>query len=578
MSMTTACPLDCYDACAIEYKDGVITPSSDRYTQGFLCPHLNHYESFERITAPTFRGEPISMDEAKERVVQMLKNAKRKLHFRSSGNMGLMQAVSDYVMANLDATLLEGSLCDGAGQAAISEGRGVNIITSPEDIAQSDVVIVWGRNLHVSNSHILPHVKGKELIVIDPQKTAIAKEAQHHIQIKPHGDIYLAMLLTRFLIINDQEHKVFCDQYATELEEYYELTQTVRIKAILEKIGVTLGDIGKVLEMVKDKKVTILVGVGVQKYRNGADVVRAIDAFGVALGLFCSRGNGVNFLGDSMYNITSPFHDLKAKRTPVVDVDFSRYDLAFIQGANPLAQLPDTNRVLESFKALKHSVYFGLYDNETSQACDLVIPACTFLEKSDVRASYGHHRLMAMPKVKEPEYGISEYDLMEHVANAFGVELQSESHYIEHFLSHGQMQDELLHVKGRDSLAYKDGFMHSDSEFLFMDEYDNEIALDVEDEYYLITCKAPTSLNSQFKRQNSLYLHPSLGIKSGERVRVSSINGSVELEVELSEDLRDDCVLIYSGTPGVNYLTSSKMSYDGKNAVYQENRVRIERI
>ena len=578
MSKTTACPLDCYDACSIEYKEGKIQASNDRYTQGFLCPHLNHYESFERIKTPRYKGEEITLEEAKEKLVEILRNSAKTLHFRSSGNMGLMQGVSDYVMANMGATLLEGSLCDGAGQAAISEGRGANIITSPEDIASCDVIIVWGRNLHVSNSHLLPFVKDKKVIVIDPIKTTMAKEADLHVQIKPHGDIYLAMLLTRFVVINELEDGEFCEAFASELEEYYELTQSVRIKAILEQIDVSLGDIGKILEMVEGKKTTILVGVGVQKYQNGADVVRAIDAFGVALGLFGSEGSGVNFLGDSLHNIATPFDTSKAKRTPVVNVDFSAYDAVFIQGANPIAQLPDTNRVLKSFEGVKSSIYFGLYENETSAMCDLVIPTCNFLEKNDVRASYGHHRLMTMPKVKEPEYGISEYDLMAYVAKAMDVALKSETEYIEHFLLHGEMVDELLHVKGRDSNAYAKGFMHSDGEFVFMEEYDNEIKLDVDEELNLITCKAPTSLNSQFKRSRYLYLHPSRGISNGEKVKVSSINGSVELEVRLNEDLRRDCALIYSGTPGVNYLSSSKMSYEGKNAVYQENRVRIEKL
>jgi hypothetical protein len=35
-------------------------------------------------------------------------------------------------------------------------------------------------------------------------------------------------------------------------------------------------------------------------------------------------------------------------------------------------------------------------------------------------------------------------------------------------------------------------------------------------------------------------------------------------------------VLIYSGTKGVNNLTSSKHSYDGKSAIYQENKVKIK--
>ena len=93
----------------------------------------------------------------------------------------------------------------------------------------------------------------------------------------------------------------------------------------------------------------------------------------------------------------------------------------------------------------------------------------------------------------------------------------------------------------------------------------------------MITPKSPKSLNSQFSRDDKVYLPSSMGYKTDEIVSISSINGSVKLKVEVNDDLRDDCVLIYSGTKGVNNLTSSLHSYDGKNAIYQENRVEINR-
>ncbi len=86
------------------------------------------------------------------------------------------------------------------------------------------------------------------------------------------------------------------------------------------------------------------------------------------------------------------------------------------------------------------------------------------------------------------------------------------------------------------------------------------------------------SLNSQFNREQNVYLHSSLGFKENEIVRISSVSGSVDLKVKLNNDLREDCVLIFSGTKGVNNLTSSKHSYEGKSAIYQENRVELTKV
>ncbi len=579
MSIKTACPLDCYDACSIDVVEDVLKASKDSYTQGFLCPHLNHYETHQRIEVPRFKGEEISMDAAVHLLqehISKLSVASQLLHYRGSGNFGLMQEVSDHFFASFGATLTEGSLCDGAGEAGIIEGRGHNKLLPPEEIAKSEVVIVWGRNIHTTNSHLLPLLKGKTVIVIDPVKTKLAQSADFHLQIKPNGDLYLALLLSRFTIINGMEDTEFLQEHASEYEDFYELTQTVRIKAVLESIDVSLGDVGTILELIKGKRTVILAGVGIQKYRHGADVMRAIDSFAAILGLFGKEGCGVNFLGNSKENIEMPF-TLKSKAKPVVkaNADFGRFEMAFIQGANPLNQMPDTTRVYKAIEKNPFVVYFGLYENETSEVADLVIPAKNFLEKDDIRSSYGHPGLLAMPKTKTSETGISEYALTAKLCNAFDIDIESELSYLEHFEKQGEDAEEMTRVKGREQIPYSEGFETDEDEFIFLEEY--ELSPDAGEGLFLITAKSAGSLNSQFKREEKVYLNSSHGFIEGERLRVVSENGGVELELSIDERLRDDCLLIYSGTRGVNRLTSSKLSYEGKNAAYQENKVKVEK-
>ena len=579
MSLQTACPLDCYDACSIDMVEGRLKGSKDAYTHGYLCPHLNHYEGHERITTPRYRGEEITMEEALrilEEKIARVSDPSQILHYRGRGNFGLMQQVSDHFFASYGATLTEGSLCDGAGEAGVLEGRGSNRLLPPEQVAKAEVVIVWGRNIHTTNSHLLPFLKGKTLIVIDPVRTKLAENADFHLQIKPRGDLYLALLLCRFVMINSMEDTEFLEEYASEYEEFYELTQTVRIKAVLESIDVTLGDIGRILELINGRRTVILAGVGIQKYRNGAEVMRAIDGFGALLGLFGKEGCGVNYMGNSSEGIASPFKgNSKAKSVAVGNAEFGRFEMAFIQGANPLSQMPDTNRVRASIAKTPFVAYFGLYENETSEIADLVIPAKSFLEKDDIRASYGHPGLLDMPKVSESEIGISEYGLTERLCRAFDVDLESELSYLEHFQTFAASGEYGQYVKGRQSIPYSEGFDTDDGEFCFLEEY--EFDADLENDLFLLTIKSEHSLNSQFRRETCVHLNSSHGFTEGERVRISSDNGELELEVALDERLRDDCVLIYSGTPGVNLLSDSRLSYEGKNAAYQEKKVKVEK-
>src|SRR3990167_8356177 len=509
MSNVTACPLDCYDACEIVYENGILKGLKSGYTQGFLCPHMNHYDKYETIQAPRYKNREISLEEALLKLKEMINSCEKDkvLHYRGSGNFALMQEVTDHFFASYGATLTDGTLCDGAGEAGIEEGRGSNKNMPITEVAKSDVVIFWGRNPHTTSSHILPLIKGKTIIVIDPIKTKIAKMADLHIQLKPHTDLFLAMLLSRFLHIENGCNEEFLDKYASEYEDYYELTQNIRIKAVLDQIAVSLGKLGNLLGLVKDKKEAIVCGVGIQKYSEGVDIMRAIDAFAAMLGLFGREGCGVSYLGSSRANIVSPFNK-KSKKVSKVNTEFSDFETVFIQGANPLSQMPNSSRVKESISKVKNIVYFGLYENETSEVADLVIPAKSFLHKNDVRTSYSHNKISFMPKVADSEIGISEYDLSAYLCREFNIEIQNEEFYIKHFKNFAvQKIDGSWYVENRDEIPYKDGFDTDDGQFVFLDELDSKV--DESQGMYLITSKSQTSLNSQFNRQESVFLHSS---------------------------------------------------------------------
>ena len=574
MNNITACPLDCYDACEIVY-DKKIKAYNSVYTQGFLCPHLNHYEKNEQIKMPRYNGKEISMDEALLKLKEILsKNrAEDSLLYRGSGNFALMQKVSEHFFASFKATLSDGNLCDGAGEAGIVEGRGSNKNMPLCEIAKSEVVILWGRNPHTTSSHLLPLIKDKKIIVIDPVKTQIAKSADLYIQIRPHGDLLLASLLSRFLYIEDRCDEEYLQKYASEYEDFYELTQNIRIKATLDSIDVSLGQIGDLLAMTKDKKVAIVCGVGIQKYRDGGDVLRAIDAFALMHGLFAKEGCGVAYLGNSKEGLESPFYT-KAKRVSKVDTEFSKFKTVFIQGANPLSQMPNSSRVKESISKVENLIYFGLWENETSMVADLIIPAKSFLYKNDIRTSYSHNLISSMPKQKESEYGISEYDLTKFLCDEFDIKLQSEEYYLKYFKNFAvKRMDGSCYVEDREEIPYIDGFDTDDGEFVFLDDIDVSLASD--DKLYLITPKSRISLNSQFKRGNRVYFHSSLGFKDGDEVTISSKYGSVTLIVKINDDIRSDSILIYSGTKGVNNLTPSYHSYEGRNAVFQDVKVKV---
>ncbi|WP_295419684.1 molybdopterin-dependent oxidoreductase [Sulfurovum sp.] len=593
----TACGLDCYDACSIIAKKDdfpKIKGNADHPAgTGALCALLNK-SIFEtpRIEKPRVNGKEVSMEEAMEAVIEAFQ-AEKSLLWRGSGNFGVMQEVTNLFMERKKGFLTKGSLCDGAGDAGITLGRGINRSLPLEQIAKADTVVVWGRNLTVTNAHIMPFIEGKKLVVIDPVRTAIAKKADLHLQIQPRTDYYVAIMLARFIFMEDSEDIAWMDEFAPEYEDFYDYTREHRIKAILAYIGVTLGDMGDMLEYLRDQKVVFLVGNGVQKYSIGSYTLHAIDSLAATLGLFGKEGCGVSYLSNSKLGLKDPF-DVMCNRVPKATTNFSEFDTVLIQGGNPAESMPDTNRVKAELEKVKNLVYFGLYENETSKMAQIIIPAKNFFEKEDVRLSYGHQYVEKMNKVIDSETGISEYEFTKRLFDAFGFEgLESEAYYINIWLEQCQKEGDQYISPAHQEIPYEEGFgEEGDDAFEFIEEYEDDFVntkrfrkyrkesknKPKEVTFWLLSPKSGKSLNTQFARSDKVQLHPQLGYSDGERVRVSSEHGEHAFIVKLNEDIRPDCVVITSNTLGVNMLTPAILSEEGENACYQEVKVKIEKI
>ena len=595
--MTTACGLDCYDACKIVLEEDTFPKmagdASHPAGNGALCALLNKsmHES-ARIESPRIDGQDVSMDEVMQAVADAFKH-KTSLLWRGSGNMGVMQEVTNLFMESVEGSLTKGSLCDGSGNAGIINGRGINKTLPLEQIAKADTVVVWGRNVTVTNSHIMPYLEGKKIVVIDPVKTDIAKKADFHLQIQPRTDYYTAIMLARFVFMEDSEDTEWLDEFAPGHEDFYDYTREHRIKAILEYIGTDLGEMGSVLNYLRNQKVVFLVGAGVQKYSTGASVLHAIDSLVATLGLFGKEGCGVSYFGDSQQGFVNPF-DVQCNRVSKVVTDFSAFDTVLVQGGNPAESMPDSTRVQEELEKVENLIYFGLYENETSKRAKIVIPAKNFFEKEDVRLSYGHQYVEKMNKVMDSDIGISEYDFTKYLFEAFGLAgLESEEYYIDAWLTQCKKQGDQYISPAYEACPYEEGFgKDGDDEFEFIEEYDDDFVntkrftkyrktstnKKVDETYWLLSPKSSKALNTQFRREDKVQVHPEAGYTEGEKVRLSSEYGEHDFIVKHNEDIRLGSVVITSNTLGLNTLTPSIVSEEGESACYQEVKVTIEKL
>ena len=116
--------------------------------------------------------------------------------------------------------------------------------------------------------------------------------------------------------------------------------------------GNELGDFGRVLNYLRNRKVVFLVGAGVQKYSVGSYTLQAIDSLAAVLGLFGKEGCGVHYLSSSKMGFENPF-EVKCKEVSKATTDFSDFNTVLVQGGNPAESMPDSNRVREELDSVE---------------------------------------------------------------------------------------------------------------------------------------------------------------------------------------------------------------------------------
>ena len=545
MGMISACPLDCYDACEVVFEGNFKASENHILSNGKLCANFGRL-----ISAKTLRDENLAekLEILKSKILST--KPEKILYFGGSGNVGVMNSILQNTFAKLGATIATGSLCDGAGASGIEAGRGAVINPPFSNLLASDLIVVWGRNLSVTSPHIYDKIKDKTFITIDPRKTPIAQKSILHIQIKPKTDYLLALILARFAFMEGLEDVSFLEKYTENWQDFFELSRNFKIKPALEELDLSLDNLGDFLHLVRGKKVAFLVGIGVQKYFEGDDILRCIDGLAAILGLFNKDAGGVWYLSDSKNGFENPFDAKFFKTVPKPSVDFGKFDLVFLNGANVAQSMPNSTKVIEGLKQ-SFVVNLTTMENETCKYSDVVLPAKTFLAKNDIRLSYATDEIIKMPKIKDEPNAISEFELAKFLDDS----VENEEFYLQYFEKRVQKK--------------------SIEKFTFIDEVEVEIQKLAKNEFYLITPKTKNGLNSQFVDTNIVYFHPDCGLEDGDEVELGTKIGSAKFNVQTCDKLRTDCAVIYAGTKNVNHLTTSMISKNGDCAIFQELKVKL---
>ncbi|MBE9914467.1 molybdopterin oxidoreductase family protein [Paenibacillus donghaensis] len=441
------CPLDCPDTCGLllhreEGKIVKVTGNPDHpITQGAICNKVRNMTERiyhkDRIRYPLKRTGPkgsgqferISWDEAVSEIASRYRELIAEygseciLPYSFYGNMGILSVdgMDRRFFNALGASRLDQKICNAAGNAGWKYTMGFKGGTSPEDTEYADLIIVWGGNLISTNMHQVviaekARKRGAKVVVIDVHKNRTAQWADWFIPLYPGTDTALALGVMHVLFRDGWTDEVFLKRYTVGYDELREHVKSYTPAHVAAITGVPEEDIEKLARMYGEASVSyIAIGNGLQHHDNGGMNVRSIACLPALTGQWLKQGGGAVKTNGGYGAMDSDYLERPELRPnpEARSINMNRIGEAlhmqeqpikavFVYCSNPLVVAPDTERVQAGFaREDLFTVVHDLFMTDTAKYADIVLPAASSFETTDLYASYWHHYV----QLQEPVIG-----------------------------------------------------------------------------------------------------------------------------------------------------------------------------
>ena len=423
-------------------------------SEGFICPRgealVDYVYSPERLKFPMKKAadgsfQRISWDEALDTIVTKLKEIKQKYGAQAlavySGSIGTENIELAGFAQRFRGVYGTPNLLSVEGNCFRSRimARQMTFGAYPiEEPWNAGCLIVWGQNMDSSRMTIANKIYKamdagtlKHLIVVDPKRTSIAEKAEIHVQIRPGTDTALALGLMNVIIAEGLEDKKFINEFTSGFDKLTEHVKEYTPEKVSEITWIPADDIRKIARLyATTKPACINPGTcSIDQHLNGFQTNRAQAILQIITGNVDVKGGWVSIpfirLGDlrvpevgepigaeshplfrRFWGRTSPYGQQMLFADAVLDGKPYPLKALICQGGNPALTLPDTNRIQQAMRKLDFMVTVDLFMTDTAKLSDIVLPACSHLEKGGIGYVYGVNTCipyaMLRKKVVEP--------------------------------------------------------------------------------------------------------------------------------------------------------------------------------
>jgi anaerobic selenocysteine-containing dehydrogenase len=468
-----ACHHDCPDTCGwhVTVDRSGPTPIALQmrgdpdhpYSKGELCPKVNKFldrvYSDERVLHPLRcvgqkgegRFEQISWDEALAEIARRFHEIIDRdgeeaiMPYSDAGNQSLLaMGFPERFWNRLGATRVLRAICGPTVGAGVKMTIGTTKCLDPLEIRHSQLIILWGTNTKLTNRHLWPTIEearanGAKVIVLDPIRTVTADSADWFIQPLPGTDIALMLSVMHVLIRDGLTNKQWIEDHTLGFDELAVHVDEWTPERAAATCGVAAADIERLATMYGTiRPAVIRTLIGAEHHENGAMFFRTLACLPALVGAWKDRGGGLArsigvWTGSVVDDKALQRPDLLAGRQPRW-VNMSRLGETLTEttgppirglmvwGCNPAVIAPNSEKVREGL--MRDDLFTVVHEQfitDTVRYADIVLPATTQIEATDVVMPWGHLWVSWNEAAIEPcGESVSNSEVFRRLAHAMG--------------------------------------------------------------------------------------------------------------------------------------------------------------
>ena len=291
---------------------------------------------------------------------------------------------------------------------------------SVNEVFKTDLMFVIGSNTTeahpiIGNKMQQAHRKGKKLIVVDPRKTELAREADLHLSLKSGTDAALVNGIMNIIISEELYAKEYVESKVERFEEVKELVSKYTPELVSKITTVPVDQIFEAARMYASaERAGIFYTLGITEHTTGTSNVMNLSNLALLCGNIGIEGGGINPLRGqnnvqgacdmaALPNYFPGYHKVLEEENVKLfekhwDCTLNRnmglripemldgaaegsVKAMYIMGEDPVLSDPDANHVKHALNNLDFLVVQDINLTETAKLADVILPATCYAEK-----------------------------------------------------------------------------------------------------------------------------------------------------------------------------------------------------